>query len=53
MNGPLFLIRATVAFATAGMALWTRLLGPRNAKRFVIAGMGVSTVVVVLLEVAR
>lgn len=50
MSGPLFLVRATLAFATVGMQLYTRLLGRKRARVLMVGGLAVSTVVAVWLE---
>ena len=50
--GPLLLLRASVSFALVGWRLYTRLLGPRWGRALFWGGMGLSTVVVVALQLS-
>lgn len=50
MNGPFFLIKATVAFARVGLSLYARLLGPKRARVLFWGGMGVSALVAIVLQ---
>jgi hypothetical protein len=52
VNGPLLLIRATARFALFGLALYTRLLGPKRAKRLFWGGMAVSALAAVILQLS-
>ena len=53
MNGPFLLLRATVAFATVGANVLTRILGARRGRVALIGGMGVSTIVAIYLQVTH
>jgi hypothetical protein len=52
VNGPLLLFRASARLALFGLALYTRLLGPKRAKRLFWGGMAASALVAVALQLS-
>jgi hypothetical protein len=50
--GPLLLVRASARLALFGLALYTRLLGPKRAKILFWGGMAISTLIAVVLQLS-
>ena len=51
-SGPFVLPRSWAIMAAYGYGLWVRLLGENRAKRLVIAGLAVSSIAAVILNLA-
>lgn len=50
--GPLLLVRASARLALFGLALYTRMLGPRRAKILFWGGMAASALAAVILQLS-